>query len=188
MEENIKQNIPEPDDERSTEPEAVPDSLEQLVDALRENTQLKDVAARAQADLVNYRRRAAQELDEAKISGTSRLLLKMISVLDDFERAIGMVPKDAVNSDWLDGLGLVQRKFQTFFESEGVSKINAHGQIFEPREHEALMYTESSELDDGIVLEVIRNGYKINERVLRAAQVTVSKRPPEEDNTKIQES
>ena len=52
LEENIKQNIPEPDDERSTEPEAVPDSLEQLVDALRENTQLKDVAARAQADLV----------------------------------------------------------------------------------------------------------------------------------------
>ena len=94
----------------------MPDSLEQLVDALREITQLKDVAARALADLVNYRRRAVQELDEAKISGASRLLLKMISVLDDFERAIGRVPKDAVNSDWLDGLGLVQRKFQTFFE------------------------------------------------------------------------
>ena len=117
LEENIKQNISEPDGEINTESEVAPDPLEQLVDALRENTQLKDVAARAQADLVNYRRRAAQELDEAKLSGASRLLLKMISVLDDFERAIGMVPKDSVDSDWLDGLALVERKFQTFFES-----------------------------------------------------------------------
>ena len=188
LEENIKQNISDPDGEINTESEVAPDPLEQLVDALRENTQLKDVAARAQADLVNYRRRAAQELDEAKLSGASRLLLKMISVLDDFERAIGMVPKESVDSDWLDGLELVERKFQTFFESEGVSKIHAHGQIFEPREHEALMYTESSEHNDGEVLEVIRNGYKLNERVLRAAQVSVSKRPTEEDNTKTQES
>ena len=189
MEENSKQNMPESDEDRCTNSEIGTDhSSEQLDNVLRENNQLKDVAARAQADLVNYRRRAAQELDEAKVSGASRLLLKMISVLDDFERAIGMAPKDAVDSDWLDGLMLVQRKFQTFFESEGVAKIHALGQIFEPREHEALMYTESSEHDDGVILEVIRNGYKINERILRAAQVAVSKRPSEEDNSKTQES
>ena len=159
------------------------DIVEQLEEALREKDQFRAMAQRSQADLVNYRRRAAEEVEESRKAAKSHLLLKVISVVDDFGRALKMVPQDAVAPGWAEGLQLVHRKLESLLESEGVTRIEAEGQPFEPFEHEALLYQESPDQDEGTVLQVIREGYRLNGKVLRAAQVAVSKAPADREDT-----
>ena len=160
---------------------------EQLEEALREKDQFRTMAQRAQADLVNYKRRAAEELAEVRRTATSQMLLKVISVIDDFERALALIPDDAVAPGWLEGLLLVQRNLQSILDSERVTKIEAEGQRFEPREHEAVVYEGSPDGEEGMVIRVIREGYRLHDRVLRAAQVAVSKGPENEDQPKDDE-
>ena len=156
---------------------------EQLEEALREKEQFRAMAQRAQADLINYRRRAEEERDEVKRAANTELLLKILSIVDDLDRGLGLVPEDAIAPGWLDGLKLVQRNLYQFLDSEGVTKISAEGRPFEPWEHEAVFYEETPEGREGMVVKVIRDGYKLHDRVLRAAQVGVSKAPEQEDRS-----
>lgn len=156
---------------------------EQLEEALREKEQFRAMAQRAQADLINYRRRAEEQRDEVKRAANTELLLKILSIVDDLDRGLGLVPEDAVAPGWLDGLKLVQRNLYQFLDSEGVTKISAEGRPFEPWEHEAVFYEETPEGREGMVVKVIRDGYKLHDRVLRAAQVGVSKAPEQEERS-----
>jgi molecular chaperone GrpE len=171
-----------PDDLGSLEEQMAqePDQLTllqaQLDEALREKEQYKGMAQRAQADLVNFRRRAAHELSDARESGNSQLLLKLISVADDFNRAFDMTPQDAVSPAWYEGLQLVRRSLHSQLESEGLVKIEiVVGQPFDVHEHEAVFFEPAPNIEEGSVVRVIRDGYKLHQRVLRAAQVGVSK-------------
>jgi molecular chaperone GrpE len=170
---------PSPEEDRPETPEAVNVALlqEQLEEALREKDQFRTMAQRAQADLMNLRRRAAEELGEQRRSANSGLLLKILSLADDLGRALSLVPEDAVAPGWLDGVRLVQRNISNILESEGVSKIEAVGRPFEPWEFEAVQYAETSDADEGQVIQVLREGYKHGDKVLRAAQVVVAKKP-----------
>ena len=156
---------------------------EQLEEALREKEQFRAMAQRAQADLINYRRRAEEQRDEVKRVANTELLLKILSIVDDLDRGLGLVPEDAVAPGWLDGLKLVQRNLYQFLDSEGVTKISAEGRPFEPWEHEAVFYEETPEGREGMVVKVIRDGYKLHDRVRRAAQVGVSKAPEQEERS-----
>ncbi len=147
----------------------------QFAEAERERAQFKLIAQRAQADLVNYRRRAADELEEARRSANTGLLLRALAVIDDFERAMALVPDEAVAPGWLEGLRLVHRGMMNMLESEGVSKIEASGCPFDPREAEAVLYEESESAAEGEVIRVVRQGYMQRDRVLRPAQVVVAK-------------
>ena len=102
-------------------------------------------------------------------------MIKMLGVLDDFNRAMDIIPDDAVVSGWKDGLDLVKRSIDNLLATEGLSQIDALGKPFEPAEHEAVLFEAIEGQDSGRVLSVVREGYKLNGRVLRAAQVTVSK-------------
>ena len=157
---------------------------EQLEEALREKSQFRAMAQRAQADLVNFKRRASEERAEGLRHAKTQLILKMLPIVDDLEMAIAMVPDDAVASGWLEGLRLVQRKIESFLGSEGVTKIDALGKPFEPSEHEAVLYEPSPDgIEEGTVVRVIRDGYKRDGLAIRAAQVAVSKAAEEEDQT-----
>jgi len=153
---------------------------EQLEEALREKDQFRSMAQRAQADLANYKRRTAEERTDLRRTANSQLLLKSITFGDDLDRALALVPPDAVASGWLEGLQLVLRNLAHLLASEGVTKIDAEGQPFEPWEHEAVSYEESPGNEEGIVLRVVRDGYRLHDKVLRPAQVAVSKKtqPP----------
>ncbi len=155
-----------------SEIEPLPDPME---DIEREREQYKAMAQRAQADLVNYRRRVAEERQELQRNANSSLILKFLSVVDDFERAIALLPEDAAG--WQEGLMLVKRNLDNLLESEGVSKIEAAGKPFDPWEHEAVHYLETPDADDGTIIEVFRDGYRLHDRVLRASQVIVAKAP-----------
>ena len=95
------------------------------------------MAQRAQADLVNYKQRSSNEQRELRRVANSSQLLKTLSIVDDLNRALDLVPESAVAPGWLEGLRLVQRNLDHILESEGVTKIEAEGRLFEPREHEA---------------------------------------------------
>ena len=153
---------------------------EQLNEALREKDQFHKMAQRAHADLSNFKRRAAEEQVEGKRSVKSQMLLKILSITDDLNRAIQLLPDDAVAPGWLDGILLMQRNIDQILGSEGVTKIEPLGQNFDPWECEAVSYEETSGESEGIVTSVIQDGYKHHDKVLRAAQVVVSKKPEPE--------
>jgi len=153
---------------------------EQLDEALREKDQFRAIAQRAQADLVNYKKRVPEEIQESRRSATTGILLRTLSVVDDLERALALIPKEAVAPGWSEGLTLVLRNLNTVLESESVKRIEALGRNFDPREFEAVMHEETSEVEEGTVVHVVREGYRHRDRVLRAAQVVVAKSPPQE--------
>ena len=155
-----------------------------LEEAEREREQFKGIAARAQADLVNYRRRAEEEKEEIQRSAKSALLMKMLSTVDDLDRAIAMIPTDE-SAGWAEGIQLVRRNVVNMLDTEGVTKVESMGTPYDPAYAEALLFRETEDGDEGTVVEVFREGYMYKERVLRAAQVVVAKRPeqPETDDS-----
>jgi molecular chaperone GrpE len=151
---------------------------EQLDEALKEEGQFRAMAQRAQADLVNYKKRVAEEIQETRRSATTGVLLRTLSVVDDLERALSLIPDEAVAPGWREGLDLVLKNLNALLEAEGVKRIDAVGQPFDPRESEAVMHEETADVEEGAVVRVFREGYKHRDRVLRAAQVVVAKAPP----------
>ena len=156
--------------------EEVDDSL----DISQEISHYKSLAQRAQADLINYRNRATQEIEETKRVVQFGLLSRFISVVDDLERAMENLPEDAQN-EWSEGVALVLRNLEKILELEGVVQIESMGKPFDPREHEALLYEENTENEDGVIINVIQQGYRLNERIIRPARVIVSKFIEEEN-------
>ena len=151
--------------------------LAELEEALREKDQFRALAQRAQADLINYRRRVDDEREELRRSANTGLILRILTVVDDLERALDLVPDDAVAPGWLEGLQLVQRNLRNLLDAEGVTKIEAEGKPFEPWEHEAVSYEETTESEEGLVVKVFRDGYRRHGRIVRPAQVSVAKAP-----------
>ena len=155
-----------------------------LEEAEREREQFKSMAARAQADLVNYRRRVEEEKEEIQRSVKSALLMKTLSTVDDLDRAIAMIPTDE-SAGWGEGIQLVRRNVMNMLDTEGVTKVESLGRLYDPAYAEALLFRETEDGDEGTVVEVFREGYMYKDRVLRAAQVVVAKRPeqPETDDS-----
>ena len=159
--------------------DAVSDSQESDFDkehfdeVLREKEQFRSIAQRAQADLVNYRNRATQELEEAKRTVKFGLLTRFLSVADDLSRAVDSVPNDS-DQNWSEGILLVLRNLENIFEMEGVKKLEALGVQFDPYLHEALLYEENEDANEGEIITVIQEGYSINDRILRPSRVVVA--------------
>lgn len=125
---------------------------------------------RAQADLENYKRRAQQERRESMDIANSALVAKIMSALDDLERAFSRPTSEMRKAAWAEGARLSFQKLKTALESEGLRQIDAVGQPFDPRYHQAIMRRPGEE---GIVLEEAQKGYTLNDRVLRPSQVVV---------------
>ena len=160
----------------SADPEDSDDLGARLEEAEREKEQFRIMALRYAADLENYKKRAAQELGTARERANSQIILKLIDVADDFGRAIANLPEDAIDPSWFEGIQLAMRRLENMLESEGVSRIEAAiGQPFDASQHEAVFLEPTDEVDEGGVVRVVRNGYRLHDRVLRAAQVSVAK-------------
>jgi molecular chaperone GrpE len=125
---------------------------------------------RTQADFVNYKRRAEQEKEDTVKFGNSMLLLSLLPVLDDLQRALESIPADIKNMPWVEGIRLIERKFSSSLESQGVKVIPTEGEAFDPNVHEAAMHVEGA---DGMIVKELQKGYKIHDRVIRPAMVTV---------------
>ena len=134
------------------------------------------LAQRAQADLANFRRRVDQEREEQRTATRVEALMALLPVLDDFERAIEAIPQDARSQGWVQGILLIERNLRTVLERAGFERIEAKGKPFDPWQHEALMTDANSSEPDDTVVGVYRPGYKVGNRVIRPAQVTVARK------------
>mgnify|MGYP000194564014 CR=1 FL=1 len=160
------------------EPEAprpdVDDLRSQLESARSEAQRYLDNWRRAEADFANYKKRVEQEREETRRFANASLIIAILPVLDDLERALQSLDARLAGLTWFDGIRLIYRKLQAALESAGVREIPAEGQSFDPRYHEAIHYAEGEE---GKVLAVVQRGYMLHDRVLRPALVIVGKRP-----------
>jgi molecular chaperone GrpE len=125
---------------------------------------------RAQADFVNYKRRTEQERQEFNSYANANLILSLLPVIDDLERALDAVPTKYKKHDWVEGVRLVAHKFTTTLEGQGVKPIKAMGEAFDPNYHEALRQDKGEE---GIVVEEFQKGYMMHDKLLRPARVVV---------------
>jgi molecular chaperone GrpE len=127
---------------------------------------------RAQADFVNYKSRVQRDQELMKSVMKGDIIRKFLPVLDDLERALQNRPADA--GSWIDGIELIHKKLQSILESEGVTRIEAEGQLFDPNFHEAISQEPNGTVESGHVIEVVQNGYMLGDRVVRPAMVRVA--------------
>ena len=152
---------------------------EPLDAAIRERDELKALVQRVQADFVNYRNRVAVEREEIRRNSTKRLGVRVLDSVDQFETALGAERPDGVEDSWFDGFDGIRRSLLQVLSSEGIEPYETAGDLFDPRLHEALLTAESDDVPASTVLMVLRKGYKMNDEVIRVAQVQISTAPSE---------
>jgi molecular chaperone GrpE len=135
----------------------------------------KDLAQRAQAELSNFRKRTEDDRIALQRQSNSRLLVKMLPVVDELELAVNHADGKKPSKSWVEGVRLIQRKVSALLETEGVTKIDAIGAPFNPVEHEAVGTEEDKKFASGQIIQVVRNGYRLHDRVIQAAQVVVAR-------------
>ncbi len=167
----------EPGETKKGRPESEADeikNMESLEKALaEEKNKAEEYLAswqRAQADFINYKRRSEQERQEFNTYANANLILGLLPVVDDMERALDAVPPRYKQHDWVEGIRLVSRKFKTILEGQGVKEIKAMGEAFDPNFHEALRQDKGEE---GIVIEEFQKGYMLHDKLIRPARVVV---------------
>jgi molecular chaperone GrpE len=144
---------------------------QQLTEAQAQAAEYKDGWQRALADFQNYKRRTDAERDSTYQNAVGNIIKRYLPVLDDMERAMAARPADL---PWSDGIELIYRKLQTILENEGLKRIDAEGQPFDPNFHEAISQEPADGVESGHVIGVVQNGYMLGERVIRPALVRVA--------------
>jgi molecular chaperone GrpE len=160
--------------EQAVSPEA-PDGVNVEVEALRrEADEHRDRYVRAVADLDNFRKRSAREVDAARRFGAERLAQAILPVRDSLEAGLAAAEK-AGQPALLDGQRATLRLLDEALTASGVREINPVGEPFDPNKHEALSLVPAAGVAPDTVLEVVQKGYELNERLLRAAKVLVAR-------------
>lgn len=138
-----------------------------------------DALQRERAAFINYKRRVEAERNELIKVGKADIIMKLLVVLDDLELALKNAPDLEQFGErerrWLDGVIGIERKMRAILEKEGVSRIAAVGQPFDPQQHEAIAYDEEGEGQQDTVSEEYRPGYTYGDKVLRHSVVKVKK-------------
>jgi molecular chaperone GrpE len=174
-------------DIHSTEPEAVDGVAHEAMGddpPLSELDQLKakadsylDLAQRTQADFQNYKRRMEQDRERWARDANAELIRHILPAIDDWDRAMAHAPANLGEQSWETGLLLVGQKLRTILEQQGLVRIGEVGEEFDPREHDAVAAQETTEFKEGRITSVFRAGYRLNDRVIRPAQVVVARAP-----------
>jgi molecular chaperone GrpE len=135
---------------------------------------------RERAEFANYRRRTSEEREAMLGLAGEDLIRKVLVLADDFDRAIDARPESVAGDPWVEGVTAIDRKLRALLESEGVSQIDASpGRPFDPREHEAIANVPGTGQSEGEIVEEIRRGYRLRDRVVRPALVAVAAAPDE---------
>jgi len=151
------------------------EEFEALKKQLEENqaqaAEYKDGWQRAVADFQNYRKRVERENSGVYQNALAEIIKSYLPILDDLERALQSRPADLA---WVEGIELIYRKLQAILEAEGVKRIEAEGNVFDPNLHEAISQEPAEGQESGRVIAVVQNGYMLGERVIRPAIVRVA--------------
>jgi molecular chaperone GrpE len=168
-------------------PPPTPEQLEELKTRAAKADEHWDRLLRTAADLENFKKRAARERQEAAQSASAALLNKLLPVLDHFEMAQTAAQTAEAPAGGMEslqaGIAMIQQQLKGVLAEAGLEEIDARGKNFDPMLHEAVAQVEAADAPEGQVIQQIRKGYKLRDRLLRPATVIVAK-PPAENSKK----
>lgn len=156
-----------------------------LEEARAKEAEYLDGWQRARAELSNARKRFQREREQAYSNAKGDVLIQLLPIVDDFERAIDTLPENLSNLTWTEGVALIQRKLQLLLDQAGVTPIEAVGQEFDPFLHQAVTHEPSETVPAGQVIAEMQKGYQAGDRVLRPSVVRVSAGPPTEAEVEV---
>jgi molecular chaperone GrpE len=160
---------------------AAQDELETLRRALEEekarSKEYSDRLKYLQAEFENSVKRLRREVDEAKKLSNEQLILKLVDVAENLERAVEAGEKIGENSDFTSGVKMISKQLNEILEREGLERILAEGEKFDPTLHEALSQRETDEKTEGTILRELKRGYMFKGKILRPSKVEVAKNP-----------
>lgn len=169
-------------DEVAAEAEAVSEENPQMLQ-LQQELESAQVKAREffegwqreRADFSNYKRRVERDQQMLGQSLKIDVIKKYLTVIDDLDRALKTRPTDGTAAAWSNGIELIYRKLTSMLDAEGVQRIPAETEEFNPSRHEAISYEDSPDHGSGEIIEVVQQGYTLGDRVIRPALVRVAR-------------
>ena len=176
-EENAAENILDEDISSEEETQAENETAElegELAEALAKAEENLDGWQRAQAEFANYRKRIERDRIHQQQDLTAEIIGRYLDVVDDLDLALKNCPSDGEGGDWAKGIELIYRKLMTILDKEGVTPMKALGETFDPNLHEAISQDKSPGHESGQIIEVLKEGYLIGERVLRPSLVRIA--------------
>lgn len=168
MEEELKEETTEEVEKKDLEQNSSDEVEEKLNSEIEE---LKNQLLRLQADFVNYKNRTEREKSNSIILANEGLILKLLPVLDNFNRAFTHVN---IEDETIKGFVMIKEQFESILKTEMVEEIESDGAVFDPNLHNAVMTESKDGVESGIVLETFEKGYKIKDKVIRPSMVKVS--------------
>ena len=168
----------------STKNEDEQESLEPIISEIDEINDLKNQLLRTLADNENNRRRYEKEKDDLSTYVISNFAKEMLSVLDNLQRAMEVSEKidiedksiDSNTRNFIEGIQLTEKQLNSIFEKFKITKLKSLNVKFDPNIHQAMFEIENDDVDEGTILQVVQEGFKIDDRLLRPALVGVSKK------------
>jgi len=137
-----------------------------------EEQKLQEQLLRLHADFQNYRKRTSRQIQRMADHASEEVIKRLLPLADDFDRALENLKSD--DGPARKGFEMVSDKFSSFLESEGVERVGAPGEGFDPKIHEAVSVQEDDDLQEGMVQEVLQSGYRMGDSILRPAKVKVT--------------
>lgn len=168
MEEELKEETTEEVEKKDLEQSSSDEVEEKLNSEIEE---LKNQLLRLQADFVNYKNRTEREKSNSIILANEGLILKLLPVLDNFNRAFTHVN---IEDETIKGFVMIKEQFESILKTEMVEEIESDGAVFDPNLHNAVVTESKDGVESGIVLETFEKGYKIKDKVIRPSMVKVS--------------
>ncbi len=165
---------------QAEEPVMVPqeevEELQKELDEIRSKAdEYLDGWQRARAEFANYKKRVDRDQAQTYQVAAGNIVRRFLDVLDDLERALKNRPQNGDGAVWAEGIELIYRKLLTMLEGEGVKPMEIENDFFDPNLHEAVVSEENSEYESGQIIEVIRQGYMLGDRIIRPAMVRVAR-------------
>jgi molecular chaperone GrpE len=159
----------EPKHAKKTDDSSLSDDAAEQIAALEEELmKMRDLAARAQADLQNAKGRIEREADDLRKFATESLLRRLLPTLDNFQRAFIHVPEELKDHEWVKGVAAIEQDLMRQMTDVGLKRMQSLGEISDPHRHEVLNLGPGAE---GIVVEVYEEGYELHGKVIRPAKV-----------------
>ena len=192
LQENTADDMPTVDDDVMEQPEgtstndevvnestdeSATEDVEILDEPLTPEEELAEANAkvlRITAEMENIRKRLQKEVSEARRYASTGLIRDVLGSMDNLGRAISAVSDEERTGGIASGVEIVLQQLEQILEQHGCTKVSRKGQVFDPNQHEAASQLPSSEFDAGTIMEVLQDGYKLHERVVRPAQVIIS--------------
>jgi molecular chaperone GrpE len=165
----------------TTEAPLTPAQIDELKAQAAKGAENWERLVRCTADFENYKKRAARERQEAIKYANEAVMQKLLPVLDNFEAALAAVQSGGTENaqSLLTGVTMIQQQLRSALTEAGLEELEVHGKPFDPNFHEAVSQAETEEHPDGHVMQQLRKGYRLRDRLLRPATVIVAKSPEE---------